>query len=222
MGAAIGGILPTAVGVALSPLPIVAVVLMLVSPRGRLNGPTFVIGWLAGLGALGTVVLVVASGVGASDHGAPAAWVRALQVILGALLLLLAVTRWRGRPGEQERAAAPRWMGRLEAVTPVKALAAGALLSTLNPKNLLLTIAAASAIAQAGISIGQQAVAYAVVVVIGTAGVGAPVVLALVLGSRSRPALDGLKAWLVRHNAAIVAVLLLVIGAKLIGDGIAG
>jgi hypothetical protein len=59
-------------------------------------------------------------------------------------------------------------------------------------------------------------------VVIGTAGVGAPVVLALLLGSRSRPVLDGQKTWLIHHNAAIVAVLLLVIGAKLIGDGLIG
>jgi hypothetical protein len=49
MGAAIGQALPLAVGVALSPVPIIAVVLMLMSQRGRLNGPGFVLGWLAGL-----------------------------------------------------------------------------------------------------------------------------------------------------------------------------
>ena len=48
MGAAIGQVLPLAVGVALSPVPIIAVALMVMSQRARLNGPVFVIGWLTG------------------------------------------------------------------------------------------------------------------------------------------------------------------------------
>ena len=34
--------------------------------------------------------------------------------------------------------------------------------------------------------------------------------------------LDELKSWMAAHNAAIMAVLCLVIGAKLIGDAITG
>jgi hypothetical protein len=49
MGGAIGGSLPLAIGVALSPIPIIAVVLMLTTPSARVNGPAFVIGWLAEL-----------------------------------------------------------------------------------------------------------------------------------------------------------------------------
>ena len=55
MGQAIGDLLPAAVGVAISPLPIVAVVLMLVSARGRANGPAFLIGWLVGVAGAGAV-----------------------------------------------------------------------------------------------------------------------------------------------------------------------
>ena len=53
MGEAIGQSLPLAVGVALSPVPIIAVVLMLTTPRARVNGPAFVLGWLVGLGIVG-------------------------------------------------------------------------------------------------------------------------------------------------------------------------
>jgi len=49
MGQAIGSVLPLALGVALSPIPIVAVVLMLTPPRGKINGPAFVVGWLVTL-----------------------------------------------------------------------------------------------------------------------------------------------------------------------------
>ena len=56
----------------------------------------------------------------------------------------------------------------------------------------------------------------------GTLGVAAPVVIYFALGQRARRILDELKAWMGAHNAAIMAVLCLVIGAKLIGDGISG
>jgi hypothetical protein len=57
---------------------------------------------------------------------------------------------------------------------------------------------------------------------IGTLGPGAPVVLYFALGERSKQVLDCLKSWMSAHNAAIVATLCLVIGAKLIGDAISG
>lgn len=41
-------------------------------------------------------------------------------------------------------------------------------------------------------------------------------------GRRAGDVLGGLRDWMSRNNTAIMAVLLLVIGAKLIGDGIAG
>jgi Sap-like sulfolipid-1-addressing protein len=91
-----------------------------------------------------------------------------------------------------------------------------------NPKNLLLTVAAAAAIAQTGISTGSELVALAVFVVIGTLGPGIPVAIYFAMGRRAAALLDDLKAWLGFNNAAIMAVLLLVIGAKLIGDGISG
>jgi hypothetical protein len=54
MGQAIGQALPYAVGVALSPVPIIAVVLMLATPQGRINGPAFLAGWIVGIAPLGS------------------------------------------------------------------------------------------------------------------------------------------------------------------------
>jgi threonine/homoserine/homoserine lactone efflux protein len=113
-------------------------------------------------------------------------------------------------------------MGALDQVGPPKALGLGVLLSALNPKNLLLSVAAAGTVAGGGLSAGEEAVAYAVFAVIGTVGVGVPVVLAIALGDRSQHILEGLRGWMARNNAVIMAVLCLVIGAKLIGDGISG
>jgi threonine/homoserine/homoserine lactone efflux protein len=220
MGEAIGQSLSIAVGVAISPVPIIAVILMLVTPRARANGPAFVAGWLLGLAVVGAVVMLVAPDA-TSDEGGPATWVSVLKLVLGAALVSLALKQWRGRPHEDEQAA-PKWMGAIDSFSVPKAAAAGAVLSAANPKNLLLAVAAAAAIAQTGIPAGQQALAYAIFAVIGTVGVAAPVVIYFALGERAGPILDRLKAWMARNNAVIMAVLLLVIGAKLIGDAITG
>ena len=220
MGDAIGQVLSLAVGVALSPLPIIAVVLMLGTPRARINGPAFVAGWVLGLAVVGTLVLVVAGSAGATSGGGPANWVGILELVLGVALLGLALRQWRGRPKESETAALPKWMRSLDSFTPTRSLAIAAALAGINPKNLLLTVAAAAAIAQTGASTGSQAAALAVFVLIATLGVGAPVVLYFVLGERAARMLESLKAWLAANNATIMTVLLLLIGAKLIGDGI--
>jgi threonine/homoserine/homoserine lactone efflux protein len=222
VGAAIGQVLSLGVGVALSPVPIIAVVLMLGTPRARANGPAFVLGWVIGLSVVGTLVLLAASGADASESGEPATWVNVLELVLGGLLVLVAIKQWRGRPAAGDEAALPKWMQAIDTFAPGKALGMGTLLSAINPKNLLLTVAAASAIAQTGIDTGRQAAALAVFVVIGTLGPGLPVAIYFALGERAKHVLDDLKLWLAAHNAAIMAVLCLVIGAKLIGDAITG
>jgi hypothetical protein len=48
------------------------------------------------------------------------------------------------------------------------------------------------------------------------------VIIYFALGDRSREILDSLKTWMARNDALIMAVLLLVIGVKLVGNAIAG
>ena len=91
-----------------------------------------------------------------------------------------------------------------------------------NPKNLLIIIAAGVAVAQTGISSGSQAIAWTVFTIVAAIGVAAPVVIYFALGDRAKAILDGLKVWLIRHNTAVLAVLFLIIGFKLIGDAITG
>jgi threonine/homoserine/homoserine lactone efflux protein len=208
--------------VALSPVPIIAVVLMLGTPRARANGPAFIVGWIAGLTVAGTVILLVSSGANASDDGDPATWVGVLKLVLGVLLLLVAARTWQVRPRGGTEAELPKWMETIDTFTTSKALGFGALLSGVNPKNLLLTVGAAAAIAQTGIPAGEQAVALAVFVVVGTLGPGIPVAIYFAMGERAERLLESLKAWMGAHNAAIMAVLCLVIATKLIGDGISG
>lgn len=222
MGEAIGQLLPFAVGVAVSPMPIVAMVLMLVTPRARTNGPSFLLGWIVGVAGVGAVVLALAGPSDASDQGQPADWVSGLKLVLGVLLGLVALKEWRARPGGGEQAETPKWMSALDTFTPVKAGGTGVVLSAANPKNLLLIVGGAAAVAQTGIPGGEQAVAWAVFALIAAVGVGVPVVIYFALGERAGAVLDRLKGWMIANNTVIMAVLCLIIGVKMIGDGISG
>jgi threonine/homoserine/homoserine lactone efflux protein len=220
MGKAIGDILPMAVGVALSPVPIIAIVLMLGTPRARTNGPAFALGWLIGLSIAGGVVLSLASGRAEDDGDGPATWVSVLKLVFGVLFVVVAARTWRGRPrggGEPEM---PKWMQAIDTFKTGKSFVAGVVLSGLNPKNLALTIAAAAAIAAAGISTGEEIGTLVVFILLGSLSILAPLGIYFAMGSRAATVLGALKNWMARHNAAIMTVLLLVLGAKLIGDAI--
>jgi hypothetical protein len=222
VGQAIGGSLPLAIGVALSPVPIIAVVLMLTSRRAKANGPAFVLGWLAGLIVVGAIVLSVCGGAGASGSGGPATWVSWVKVVLGGLLLAVSVRQFRGRPHAAENAQLPGWMSKIETIRPAGAAGLAAVLAGVNPKNLLLAVGGAAAIAQTGVAGGEQAIAYLVFAFFGTLGVGIPVGIYLAMGERAARLLAGLKDWMGRNNAVIMSVLCLIIGVKLIGDAIGG
>jgi threonine/homoserine/homoserine lactone efflux protein len=220
LGEAIGDLLPSAVGVALSPLPIVAVILMLGTPRARTNGPAFAAGWVAGLVAVGVIVLLVAGDADSSDNTSTT--VDVVVLVFGVSLLAVAVRQWQGRPKAGETPEMPKWMATIDNFTAGRSLGLGVLLSAVNPKNLALTLTAAASLAQAGLSAGGDAVGLAVFVVIGSLTVAGPVVAYLVLGERAERPLGEVKQFMADHNAVIMAVVCLVLAAKLIGNGIGG
>ena len=222
MGQALGNVLPLAVAVAVFPVPVIAAVLVLGSDRGTAKGLVFVVAWCVGLGAVGAIALVLAGVADASEAGESATWVDVLLLALGLLLLALAVNQWRGRPSAGEETPVPRWMRAIGDFTMVKAGGAGFALTAVNPKNVLLTIAAAAEIAEVGLPAGQQITVLLGFVLVASAGVLTPLLLSIALGDRSRELLDRLRSWMARYNAVIMAALFLLIGAKLIGDAISG
>lgn len=185
MGAALGAILGQAVNVAISPVPIIAVILMLFSKSAKLNSLSFLAGWVIGLLVVGTIVL--ASGVTASD-GAPSTASGWIKVLIGALFVALGV---------------------------------GVLLSAVNPKNLGLTIVAAATIGGSGLSTSDEYVVLVLFVVVASSTVAAPVLLNLILGSKAAATLTSMKEWLTANNATVMSVLFVVLGANVLGTGLA-
>ncbi len=212
----IGGLLVTALAVAISPLPIVAVVLLLGTPRARTLGPAFALGWVAGLVCVSVVVLLLVGSGSGREHES-VGW---LKIALGALLVLMAARRWRKRPRHDQRPESPRWMATLDRATPGRVALIGAALSGVNPKNLALTLAAAASIADAGLGTGKEAIATAVFIAIASTTIAGPVLFYLLDAERAAAPLASIRRFMAANDAVIVMVILLLLGAKLIGDGL--
>jgi threonine/homoserine/homoserine lactone efflux protein len=221
MGRAISEVLVPAIGVAISPVPIVAVILVLFSQRARVNGPVFLVGWAVGVAVVSIVAYLLAeAGDVSTDRSASDAsyW---FKIVAGGLLLLLAIrdVRKQRDPDEQTN---PKWMGAIATLTPVKAGGLAVVMSAANPKNLALALAAGVSLSQAGVSTSQATVGLIVFVVLASITIAVPVLVYLFGGERAASVLDSWKAWLSEHNHAVMAVLFVVFGVVLLSQGLRG
>jgi len=217
-GQAAGDVVALGLGVALSPLAIVALTVMLVAPDGARPASAFVGAWVLSLSLVSVIALLVADGADAGTDAGPARWVSIVKIVVALLLVLVAARQWRARGREQ--AQANGWVRKLDDVTVTRAATLAVLLAAVKPKNLLLAIGAGVAVAQVGASAAGQAVAIAVFVVLGTAGLLIPLAIHVLMPERGGALLTRLRDWMVRENAAIVSVLCLIIAAKLLGDAL--
>ena len=222
MGEVIGELLPLALGVAISPVPIMSVILMLFSANAVRNSALFLVGWVVGVTAvIGIAAVALGQADPTGDEG-PATWVSVLKLALGLGSIAIAVKQWRGRPEPGTPAQLPSWMEAIDTVTPGRALGIGLLVSSVNPKNLALGIAGGVTVAQADLGGGESAVCVAVFVVLASATIAGPVLANAVMAERVAPALQRMKRWLEENNATVMAVLMLVIGVVLLGKGLGG
>jgi threonine/homoserine/homoserine lactone efflux protein len=218
----IGALLPLAIGVAISPIPIIAAILMLLSPRARSTGLGFLVGWSAGIVVSLVIFVVLASVAGLGSADDPSTATSWIKIALGVVLLLLAIKQWRSRPKTGETAALPGWMQAIDTVTTVKSVGLGFLLAALNPKNLAMCIAAGVVIGGAELDTDEILISSIVFIVIAASSVAVPVIAYLAASSRMQKPLSELRVWLVQNNATVMTVLLAVIGVTVIGQGVAG
>lgn len=220
MGTVIGQLLPLALGIAISPIPIIAGILMLMSPRARSTGVGFLIGWLVGIAAVTTVFTLLSSVLPEESEDTSKPILGTVQIVLGALLIFLAAKQWRSRPGDGVQPEMPKWMQQIDSMSFVAALGLGMLLSAVNPKNLLLGASAGLSLGDSTLQAGETTLLILLFVVLAGSTVLVPVVGFLVASERLRQPLGRLRDWLQEENAVIMTVVLLVLGAVVIGKGL--
>jgi hypothetical protein len=222
MKQAVGELLPLAVAISISPLPIVAMVVMLMSPRARTSTPAFMLGWIAAIGAFLAAAAALTEVLGGRHDGGPSSIISVVKLILGSGMLYLAFREWRARPKSGQQAELPHWLTSVQNMRPLAAAATGFGIYAANPKNLTVGVSAGVLFHSFALPLQSSLLVGAIYVLLASSTVVIPIVAFLLAENRVKPWLNELRGWLTQHNAAVMAVLLTVIGALMVGKGIAG
>jgi threonine/homoserine/homoserine lactone efflux protein len=217
-GSVLTELIPLALVIALSPLTIIPAVLSLNTPRPRPTGLAFLAGWFFGLAVLAAIFLEVSSLVGGL-RDKPPSWASWLRIVVGAALIVFGLYRWFTR---NRSAHTPGWMNSMSKFTPSRALLAAAALTVINPKVLFICAAAGLAIGTAGLRAPGAWGAVAWFVLVAGSTVAIPILAYAVAGSRLDEPLAGLRDWMERQHATLVAAILMVIGLLVLYKGIHG
>jgi hypothetical protein len=221
MGSVIGEILPLSLGIAISPMPIMATIVMLLSPRAKATSLGFLIGWTAGIAITLTAFAGLSTLIPSGTFHAPRVLTGSIEIIVGALMLVLAVRQWRARPAAGETVPVPRWLKAIDSLTPLRGLAIGFVYSAFRPKNLLITFAAGLVIGASGLPVVPSSIAVAVFTAFAAAAIAAPIVAYFTGQPRITSKLEEVRDLLLRNIGTITATALLFLGVVVIGMGIA-
>ena len=210
--------LPFAIGVAASAVAVIALVLILQGSRALSSGVFFTLGWVLGVGVV--CAAGVAFGLAVSDD--PARWTQWLRSLLGALLLVAAIRKWRQRVPSGQEPTPPKWMSGLQDSAPGKAAVLGFLLGGINPKNLMLTLGAAATLGASGLSSSELWITGIAYVVVASVTVLVPMGIYVLMRSKADELLANLGEWMKSNSDAITIVVLVIFGVKLLLGGLAG
>ncbi|MFG1815434.1 GAP family protein [Kribbella sp. NPDC049174] len=217
----VGAVLPQAMAIALSPVPMICIVLVLMSPRPVRAGLSFAVGWV---GALAIAVGLVAwlTDTVAEDNGEAARdGVDLLQLAVGVLFAVLAVRYWRRRPEPGAPPPRPAIVDRIVTMSALGLVLTGAGAVLANFKNLPLVLSAGSYIGGAGLGTASAIGAVVVFVVVASLTVLVPLLAIAVTGAeKSARTLKSVETWLLTNLNTITIVLLTVLSAVMIGNGL--
>ncbi|MFV0258099.1 MAG: GAP family protein [Acidimicrobiales bacterium] len=213
----IAGLLDSAFGVALSPVPLIALIVLLFSTKPVAKSVAFTLGWMVGVAIplVAAVVFDVGASSGSDERGGGP-----LSIVLGLLLLFLAAKQWSQRPKGDEPVEPPAWMAKVDQMSPLVAGGLGLLLAAVNAKNTPIDLAAGIQIAGADLPGGQAAAAIAIYVVLASITMLVPVVLNVVAAESAAAMLHRLQDWLLVNNNVIMTLLFGLLGLSTLGKGL--
>jgi threonine/homoserine/homoserine lactone efflux protein len=205
-----------AVGIAASPFAIIPGILLLFTARPAPTSASFASAWWLGVAAVTTLALLLADALTLPDS--PPRWAAIVRLVLGAALVVLAVSKYVRRTAD---AGPPAWMSTLEQADPRAAFRFGLIATAPNPKVALLAVAGGFALGAQGNGLFAEVVGLAGFALVATLTAVLPLVLFLVRGAPAVERLRRSRDWLVPRADVVTSVVLLVLGGWLIWKGFA-
>jgi hypothetical protein len=215
MPALLASIFPHAIEVALSPLPISAVILLLLSGKPRANSLAFLFGWVVAIFANVAAFMLIVSIEPKSPDSKDTA-IAIINGILGIFLLYLAYKQWNLRPKAGHKPKTPKWMNAVDQFTPIKSFIIALTLVTINAKNTVIDIATGTLIARSANTPAESFIALTIFALISSITIAIPVFAYLIFGNTLAKTLTNLKKWFIYNSSTILSILFCVLGAELL------
>lgn len=222
MASEFGDVFIAAIAAAISPVPIIAAILILFSDHSRRNGILYLLGWVIGMLICIGAVLLLPEDLDLQRGAVLATAGAGFRIFIGLLFVVAALAVWLRRPKTGEARPLPAWTNRIAGLSGIQALLLALGLAVINPKNLALAFSTILSIAEAGALPRQARLALAMFVFIGSLSIAIPVFYRLVAGKQADKQLQVWKEWLMVNNATVVCVVLLMMGVMIIGKGVGG
>ncbi|GLI28933.1 hypothetical protein ARHIZOSPH14_31750 [Agromyces rhizosphaerae] len=216
---AIAHVLPVSLAMAISTVPIMATILILLSPNRKRSAVPFLIGTVVGLALVVTLTTLGARAIPTPRFDRqPDVALGIAEILVGLALIAFGVFRFR-RSLRNPEYTMPRWLSAVSSFGPWSSLGV-ALALNVRPKAILLATAAGLNIRGAELSAGESAAVIAVYTIISASSVAVPIVLTLIAPDRMTPRIVRMREWMVRNNGAVTAVIVLLIGVVVFGYGL--
>ena len=214
-------IISLALAAALQPLQVIAMLVLLQTAGGKINGLAYLGGMVAFRLALALIFWWLVSGVEAAIEGEGGnfnALTGTVMVLLGLLLLIFALRQLFSAQSEDQAAAS--WMGKLETITPRRAALVGVAFLALDPKDWLIDLSAIDLIAAADLNGMQSGFAYLVYILLALALLLIPLVFTAIFPAKAQISLGRLNAWLNTHERSIEIIIAIIFGLMFVYIGL--
>lgn len=217
MWQAFGGILPLALAAAVSSMPIVAVSVILLSPRRGESALPFLAGWVLGCITVLLLGTLAAQALPLHPRRRPETTIAVLEIVIGVGLVGLGLLALRKRT-ETTVGPLPSWVNKIDTFGSLPSFGVGLALN-LRPKALLLAAAASLVLRSGKLGAAESLIMIAVYTAIATSTVSVPTVLTLMFPERMEPRLNAARAWLTKNGLLITAVVMMLVGVVVAGFG---
>ena len=217
MWAALGHLLPIGVAAAFSSVPIMATILLLLSPNRRRSSVTFLLGFLLGLVVVVVVFTVLAYVIPSPPPRRSQVAIGSLLIVLGAALVTAAIISWR-RDADTP-ASTPKWLDAAASMGQAQAFGLGFVLN-LRPKALMLSAAAGLSIRGDGLTAGQAMIAVGFYTILSISSIAYPIVASWLKPDETERWLVPTHAWITANSTVVSNLILIMVGVVIVGNGL--
>ena len=210
---------PMAIGIALSAAPILAIIYLLMTKRAKINAPVFLLGWLAGIQVIATIIIFMPGVI--TPHGGISTHTGTGKIILGIILLLLAIPSHKKKLKQGDKVRVPKLFNSIDEFGVAKVFFIGFAFSALSVKNVALSASGAAHIHTTSlVDYVETLTAVFFFSLIASSTIIIPIIIYFFNPIKMESVLMTWRNWLIKNHWDIIITMLVVSGIMLISIGV--